>query len=274
LNAFAVRTIFPNEQRYYELLIEKSITGFNLFPYHLADIVTKGLRVTPFNFYLDIISYLLKKDKSYDTLPNFTAADCYRVVGIGRNEYLQLIGEYKSNSSKLFRKANPAELLPRFPVHIHIEPWWKVEIGCVIETDIRYVNDAERSVIDDLIDFGSQTAGRLDFGVVHSLYRKGLIYLDVPVNGEDKISIPPLKNFIMNRVSGEHFENLLYKVFVTADESMNVAELSQMLQIDMDSIKHAVALICRLGFARKKTEPNIPSLHDSWQRPVEQEERG
>jgi hypothetical protein len=88
------------------------------------------------------------------------------------------------------------------------------------------VNDAERSVIDDLIDFGSQTAGKLDYTIVHNLYKKGLIYLDVPVNGEDKISIPPLKNFIMNRVSGDHFENLLYKVFVTADESMTISEVS------------------------------------------------
>lgn len=47
-----------------------------MFPYHLADIITKGLRVTPFNYYLNVIGKLLKNDKSYDTLPNFTAADC------------------------------------------------------------------------------------------------------------------------------------------------------------------------------------------------------
>lgn len=71
-----VRHVFPNEQRYYELLVDKSISFLCLFPYHLADIVTKGLRVTPFNYYLNVISKLLKNDKSYDTLPNFTAADC------------------------------------------------------------------------------------------------------------------------------------------------------------------------------------------------------
>jgi hypothetical protein len=37
-----------------------------------------------------------------------------------------------------------------------------------------------------------------------------------------------------------------------------------MLQIDLDSIKHAVALICRLGFARKKIDSNIPNIHQSW----------
>lgn len=71
-----VRQVFRNEQRYYELLVDKSVTSLSLFPYHLADIITKGLRVTPFNYYIDVLSYLLKNDRSYDTLPNFTAADC------------------------------------------------------------------------------------------------------------------------------------------------------------------------------------------------------
>lgn len=83
-----VHKIFRNEEKYYEMLIEKSIGTYNLFPYHLSDVITKGLRVTAFNYYLEVISHLLKLDKSYDTLPNFTAADILRVLGIGRNEYL------------------------------------------------------------------------------------------------------------------------------------------------------------------------------------------
>lgn len=71
-----VKKIFKNESRYYEILVEKSIVHLNLFPYHLADVITKGLRYTPFNYYLDVLSFMLKHDKSYDTLPNFTAADC------------------------------------------------------------------------------------------------------------------------------------------------------------------------------------------------------
>lgn len=73
---FTVRQVFRDEKRYYELLVDKSVTSLCLFPYHLADIITKGLRVTPFNYYIDVLSYLLKNDRSYDTLPNFTAADC------------------------------------------------------------------------------------------------------------------------------------------------------------------------------------------------------
>lgn len=68
-----VHKVFRNEEKYYEMLIEKSIGTYNLFPYHLADVITKGLRVTSFNYYLEVISHLLKLDKSYDQLPNFTA---------------------------------------------------------------------------------------------------------------------------------------------------------------------------------------------------------
>lgn len=72
----SVRQIFRDEKQYYELLVDKSVKCLCLFPYHLADIVSKGLRVTPFNYYIDVLCYLLRNDKSYDTLPNFTAADC------------------------------------------------------------------------------------------------------------------------------------------------------------------------------------------------------
>lgn len=68
----------------------------------------------------------------------------------------------------------------------------------------------------------------------------------------------------MNRVSGDYFENLLYKIFVSADEHMTIMELAQMLQINLDTVKHAISLFCRLGFARKKTDTDVPNQHESW----------
>lgn len=88
----------------------------------------------------------------------------------------------------MFRKPNPTQFLPKFPVRVNVEEWWQVEIGLVLEADIKYVNEKERAVIDDLIDFGSQFAGNIDFNVVHSLYRKGLIYLNVPISGKQVIN--------------------------------------------------------------------------------------
>lgn len=130
-----VHKIFRNEEKYYEMLIEKSIGNYNLFPYHLSDVISKGLRVTAFNYYIEVIAHLLRLDKSYDTLPNFTAADILRVLGLGRNEYLFILSEIKTkNTSKLFRKPNPIQFLPKFPVRINIEEWWQVEIGLVLES--------------------------------------------------------------------------------------------------------------------------------------------
>ena len=34
-------------------------------------------------------------DKSYDILPNFTAADACRLLGIGRNQYINIMNETK-----------------------------------------------------------------------------------------------------------------------------------------------------------------------------------
>lgn len=238
--------------------------------------MTKGLRITPFNFYVESLAHLLKLDKSYDSLPNFTAADILRVLGIGRNEYLFILSEMKTkNSSKsFFRKTNPYIHLPKFPSKVSIDEWWRVEVGLILESDIKYVNDSERAVIDDLIDFGSQSAGTIDINVVYSLYRKGLVYVDVPISGEDFISIPPLKNFIMNRVTGDYFESLCYKIFMTADEHMKISELAHLNQIELDTVKNVISLFVRLGFAKVKSSKDVQNLHESWKnRNGDEEER-
>lgn len=35
-----------------------------------------GLRITPFIYYVEVVALLIEQEKSYDTMPNFTAADC------------------------------------------------------------------------------------------------------------------------------------------------------------------------------------------------------
>ncbi len=41
----------------------------------------------------------------------------------------------------------------------------------------------------------------------------------------------------MNRVSGDYFENLLYKIFVSTDERISVEKLAQVLDIDIEMVK-------------------------------------
>lgn len=57
-------------------MLQYSQDHLMLYPYHLSDIVVKGLRVTPFVYYINMMSDIMSHEKSYDSLPNFTAADC------------------------------------------------------------------------------------------------------------------------------------------------------------------------------------------------------
>lgn len=49
--------------------------------------------------------------------------------------------------------------------------------------------------------------------------------------------MPPLEGFVMNRVLGDYFETLLYKIFVSIDEKTTLSELSSVLDIDLELVK-------------------------------------
>lgn len=68
----------------------------------------------------------------------------------------------------------------------------------------------------------------------------------------------------MNRVTGDYFESLCYKIFVTCDEHMKISELASLLQVQLDTVKHVISLFCRLGFAKLKTTREIQNLHETW----------
>ncbi|XP_072303558.1 protein FAM91A1 isoform X2 [Eucyclogobius newberryi] len=259
-----VRHVRKDERKYYEELLKYSRDHLMLYPYHLSDIMVKGLRVTPFSYYIGIMEDIMNCEKSYDSLPNFTAADCLRLLGIGRNQYIDLMNQCRS-SKKFFRRKSARDLLPTKPVEISVEPWWVAQTGYITEDDIRVCSTAEKKTIDKMIDSGPQLAGSMEYNVVLSLYNRGFIYLDVPVSDDSCISVPPLEGFVMNRVQGDYFETLLYKIFVSIDEQTNVAELANVLEIDLDLVKNAVSMYCRLGFAVKKGPPFCSDqLHPTW----------
>lgn len=245
-----------------------------VFPYHLSDFVVYGMRITPFQYYVGMIQDLLEKEKNYDILPNFTAADVLRILGIGRNQYIELMNQCRSRSFLGIMRKPIRELLPKRPVRdIVIEYWWKVFPGYITEDDVRYMVSApEKAVIDAIIaddsniSGGGLKAGEFNERDVRSLYLKGLIYLDVPIEEHDLIVVPPLRCFVMNRVQGDYFETLLYKIFVSIDEKTLVSELASILQIDLTLIKNAISMFCRLGIAYKKHyDISIDQCHSSWQ---------
>ena len=72
------------------------------------------------------------------------------------------------------------------------------------------------------------------------LYNRGLIYFNIPIASTDLIVVPPLQGFVMNRVQGDYFETLLYKIFVSIDEHTHMEELASVLQVDLDLVKVGV----------------------------------
>lgn len=243
-----------------------------LFPYHLSDYIVAGMRITPFQYYIKIIQDLLYNEKSYDTLPNFTAADCLRLLGIGRNQYLDIMNQHRTSKKffSLIKKVN-VELLPSSPVKtIPIEPWWIVNPGYITEDDIKYsTSKFEKDIIDRLVSAEQNSlpplrAGHVDQEVIRRLYLKGLIYFDVPIEDDDLIVVPPLEGFVMNRITGDYFETLLYKIFISIDEKTTVCELAEMLNIKLSLVKMAISMYCRLGFAYKKAFLNPLDYDLSW----------
>ncbi|VDQ08972.1 unnamed protein product [Trichobilharzia regenti] len=210
-----------NLKKYYEKLIDYGKQNYLLYPYHLQDKIVRGLQVTPFVYY----------------------PDCLRLLGIGRNQYIDLINTYKSFLSSI---GLLSDILPSQPVDkIVFEPWHIVHIGSVMLSDIQTSTDSERIMIDQLID-----AEKTD--ILKRLYLRGLVYIDIPIYSSDKICVPTLEGFVMNRISGDIRENLLYKIFVTADENTSISELADCLQVDVNSVKQAASIFCRLGFAYKR----------------------
>ena len=71
-----VKQILKDERKYYEDMLKYSREHLMLYPYHLSDVIVKGLRITPFSYYTSMMAEIMTQEKSYDSLPNFTAADC------------------------------------------------------------------------------------------------------------------------------------------------------------------------------------------------------
>ncbi|XP_015781162.1 protein FAM91A1 [Tetranychus urticae] len=267
-----VKGVRRSEKGYYVELLRYSREHLMLFPYHLSDYVIYGMRITPFQYYVGMIHDLLEHERSYDTLPNFTAADCLRILGIGRNQYIDLMNQCRSRTFLGIMRKPIRDLLPKRPLKdIVIEYWWKIFPGYVTEDDMRYmVTQPERDIIDAIIGEGGsigegELAGKYNERDVRSLYLKGLIYLDVPIEDDDLIVVPPLRGFVMNRIQGDYLETLLYKIFVSIDEKTTVKELASILQIDSPLIKNAISIYCRLGIAYKKTlSVSLEECHPSW----------
>ncbi|KAJ5069019.1 protein fam91a1 [Anaeramoeba ignava] len=266
-----ISKIGPNEETYYNSLIEYSIAHYMLYPYHISDVLIGGFRITPFKYYHRMMWKVMASEKPYDSIPNFTASDCVRILGIGRNQFIEIMNQCRGRSIWPFKKKNSQikGLLPSVPSRpsSEAEPWWIVHLSSITDENLKNSSPNEKKTLEILSTNGPQLAKNIDFELLHILYSKGLVYFQVPIIETDYITIPPLKNFVMNRISNDYFEKLLYKIFIAYDERLNVRQIADLLGIDENIVKNAISIYCRLHFAKKKNpfnEKNLTKFHKSW----------
>ncbi|KAL9254917.1 FAM91A1-like protein [Drosera capensis] len=246
------------ESEYYEEMMRYLRRNLALFPYHLAEYICRVMRVSPFRYYCDMLFEVMKNEQPYDSIPNFSAADALRLTGIGRNEFIDIMN--KCRSKKFMWKINKSiakDLLPVQPVDFAIEPWWAVGLVNFTLEEFKKLSEEEMSTIDKVCKEEANSFVLFDPDIIKGLYRRGLIYFDVPVYAEDRFKVSRLEGFVSNREQSyeDPIEELLYAVFVVAGENATVADLASTLQADLFQLQAAASFACRLGWAVKLIDP-------------------
>ena len=100
-------------------------------------------------------------------------------------------------------------------------------------------------------------AGMLPKESIGSLHAAGLIRFGVPMSAPDRIAVPPLSGFVMNRVGNDYLEKVLYEMFVSNDEATTLGNLAALLGQSAELVMRAASIACRLGFAKKLTAPSL-----------------
>lgn len=201
---------------------------------------------------------VMKNEQPYDRIPNFSAADALRLTGIGRNEFIDIMN--KCRSKKIMWKLNKSivkELLPTQPVDFPIEPWWGVCLVNFTLEEFRKLTEEEMSTIDKICKEEANSFVLFDPEIIRGLYRRGLVYFDVPVYPDDRLKVSKLQGFVSNREQSyeDPTEEILYALFVVSSEHATVAELATTLQADLRHLQAAASIACRLGWAIKVIDP-------------------
>ncbi|KAH9299528.1 hypothetical protein KI387_031210, partial [Taxus chinensis] len=255
-DCFARKTCKENE--YYEDMMHYLLKNMALFPYHLAEHICRIMRISPFRYYCDMLYEVMKNEQPYDRIPNFSAADALRLTGIGRNEFIDIMN--KCRAKKIMWKINKSivkEFLPTEPVDFPIEPWWGVCLVNFTLEEFRKLTEEEMATIDKICKEEVDSFVLFDSQIVQGLYRRGLVYFDVPVYPDDRFKVSKLEGFVSNREQSyeDPTEELLYAVFVVSSEHATVAELATTLQADLAHLQAAASFACRLGWAVKIIDP-------------------
>ncbi|GMI77239.1 hypothetical protein like AT1G35220 [Hibiscus trionum] len=154
-------------------------------------------------------------------------------------------------------KSIAKELLPTQPVNFPVEPWWGVCLVNFTVEEFKKLSEDETAMIDKICREEANALVHFDPDIIKALYRRELIYFDVPVYPDDRIKVFRLEGFISNKEQSyeDPIEELLYAVFVVSSEHATIAELAATLQADLRILQAAASFVCRLGWAQKVIDP-------------------
>jgi hypothetical protein len=94
-------------------------------------------------------------------------------------------------------------------------------------------------------------AAELPFLDVNTLHQRGMLYSAFVVERTERIHVPPLERFVMNRTTSDPQEALLYKVLSTTDRDTSMSMLAQLLRLPIDGLCSAAMMYERLGLAQR-----------------------
>lgn len=103
------------------------------------------------------------------------------------------------------------------------------------DSEFRELTEAELAHLKTAALPGDIRVRDMDPPVLATLYRRGLVYWEVPIGPDDRFTIPPLEGFVSNKTTeagdsaADPLEALLYSVFVASSTRTRVADLAAIL---------------------------------------------
>ncbi|CAG9570532.1 conserved hypothetical protein [Leishmania major strain Friedlin] len=292
------------EDAYYQEMVRFAAEQLQLYPYVHQKSIVLYTKETPLSYYTGIFAELLRQEQSYHRLPNFTAIDALNLLGIGRNQYLQLTKDVRSKlrwhvNRTYVNEYLPSALLPS----VTADPFWSIGTidytADVLKKRFQRLSPEDVVLYRMLVSKGTASVRpemlaalqtplsvfakdtictyELPKAALRQLYQNGLVFASFDVSPDAYVVVPPLGgNFVMNRTSDDPQELLLYRVLSTVDDRTSLGLLAQLLMLDEEDVCGAVQLLLRLGLVQWKS-PSLPpgldvttldGVHPSWQEEV------
>ena len=246
---------------FYRDLIRFLRVKLEIFPYHLC----RYLNFTsPFDYYIEMLCDLLRTQKTYDTLPTFTAADILRIIGIHRNSYSDLLHKCKEKGwvSKISRAIRG--MLPKIPLSVPVEAWWMVFPLLHKKTrKIASKNEIEclQDICKDFSNKASNYAGQYDRESLEGLYRAMVVEFDIEMEEVEFEVVRDTKSFIPDKLGfGRHMGEVLKCSSMTKD----ITSICQYLDLSPEIVKDSLSILSRLGFLDVSVARSS-EWHRSWQ---------